>query len=597
MKHPFRAAIRTGSVVACILLTFGRPARADYVERMHYFVVQPDGDTLRCFITGDEYYRELHDSLGYTVVFDSRTKYYVYATLEDGILKPTALIAGRADPTATDLVPGLRTVRRKRSARKWRQESRICSPSKGKINCLVISIRFRDECMTKSYEEVYSMFCDTMPDAESVYNFYRNASYGQLSLYSHFYPEQAGDDPIASVVDTHNSGYYLEKKFDPEGYEESEEGIREWTLLSRAIEKVAPSIDPALVLDTDRDGFVDNVAFLLSGSGSYESDILWPHQWQFDSAVVAYPVIRGLKVATYSLCMEEDLDVSTIAHETFHTMGAPDLYRKSEYDDLTPVGEWDLMATNGTRFKQMDARMKEKHGKWQRIPTLDRYGVYTLRPLNGGDSTSTAYRIDSESESQHFVLEFRRRATRDDYEIPGTGLLVYRTDDRYTGNTGYDGETMFDEIFIFHPRKGSDRIDEAALSSPSRDSLTKFTDPAPTLTDGSLSDSIRIEHVMVSGDSLQFYYGPKYEKHLHANFTAKAVGPAAERTVQLTDETSSDGAITRRSWTIRGGIPASVEGVRHVKVYFRTPGKHKVTLVTGNIHGKTDTLVRTVTIP
>jgi M6 family metalloprotease-like protein len=596
-----KAIIFTIGLIIGMLFMVIPAAKGDYVEKLAYTIVQPDGDTVHCFITGDEYSRQLHDSLGYTIIIDPETRWFVYATSVNGRLEPTTLIAGQADPQTANIAPGLfdETEEEDEWLMEQLQGPLTLSPSKGRVNHLVIPISFSDTIITDSYAPVFAMFNDTLPAANSVSSFYDRASYHKLRLLSHFYPQQpAGVIVLASVMDTHVRGYYRKNTDDPvNGYSTPDERkIREWSMLKDAIATVEPLIDPALNLDVDSDGFVDNVTFILAGERDHASGVLWPHKWQFGT-LFPYPEIRGLEVKTYSLCIARGLNVSTIAHETFHTMGAPDLYRPNGYRGVTPVGKWNLMAANGLQLKQMDAFMKKKHGKWQNIPVLDRYGVYTLKPLNGGDSSSAAYQILSESADQSFLLEYRRMGTIHDYDIPGTGLLISRIDERYHGNIRYNGITEFDEVFVYRPQAVTDLLDSAAFVSIRRDSLTSHTDPAPKLTDGTLSNKIRIEHIVMAGDSLQFYFGPEYARHIHTNFTADTLGVGAVRTVQLTDCSSSDGDITLRRWKIEGGIPSEIEGVRNVKAYFRTSGAYKVTLITTNIHNRTDSLVRTVTIP
>ena len=52
-------------------------AQAAYLENVPVTLVQPNGDTLRCFATGDEFYHRLHDAQGFTIVQDHTTGYYV----------------------------------------------------------------------------------------------------------------------------------------------------------------------------------------------------------------------------------------------------------------------------------------------------------------------------------------------------------------------------------------------------------------------------------------------------------------------------------------------------------------------------------------
>lgn len=60
--------------------------------------VQPNGDTLKCFASGDEFYHWLHDKDGYTITYNPKTKYWVYANKKGDDLIPTDLIPGKDDP-------------------------------------------------------------------------------------------------------------------------------------------------------------------------------------------------------------------------------------------------------------------------------------------------------------------------------------------------------------------------------------------------------------------------------------------------------------------------------------------------------------------
>lgn len=55
------------SVLLLVIVTF---AHAAYVSRMPVEVTQPDGTTVRCFATGDEYHNWLHDANDFTIMQD-----------------------------------------------------------------------------------------------------------------------------------------------------------------------------------------------------------------------------------------------------------------------------------------------------------------------------------------------------------------------------------------------------------------------------------------------------------------------------------------------------------------------------------------------
>ena len=76
---------------------------AAYFENVPQTRVQPNGDTLHCFATGDEFFHRLHDADGYTIVLDPATGYYVYADKVHDELVPTTYVAGRTNPAEMGL--------------------------------------------------------------------------------------------------------------------------------------------------------------------------------------------------------------------------------------------------------------------------------------------------------------------------------------------------------------------------------------------------------------------------------------------------------------------------------------------------------------
>ena len=81
--------------------------QAAYIEKIPISVVQPNGDTLHCFATGDDYYQWLHDAKNYTIIQNVETGFFVYANLVNSQLVPTNLIPGVDQPETSFLTPGL----------------------------------------------------------------------------------------------------------------------------------------------------------------------------------------------------------------------------------------------------------------------------------------------------------------------------------------------------------------------------------------------------------------------------------------------------------------------------------------------------------
>ncbi len=83
-------------------------SRAAYIENIPCELIQPSGDTIHCFVSGDEFYHYYHDQNGYTIVQDIETGYYVYAVKEGNMVVPSEHIVGKANPSILKLEPRVR---------------------------------------------------------------------------------------------------------------------------------------------------------------------------------------------------------------------------------------------------------------------------------------------------------------------------------------------------------------------------------------------------------------------------------------------------------------------------------------------------------
>ena len=498
---------------------------AAYLQDVPTSITQPNGRVINCFITGDEFYRYVHDSLGYTIVKNPNTGYYVYALPMADSLTYSSYVVGEADPTSLNLPVRARWSAEKILAKRkaweaeyarYKEHKAVAGSNKGMINNLVIFISFADDT-TFAYTD-YPTECAKFNDsssatAVSVYNYYRTVSYGQFYLRTHFFPLQS-DTTIISYHDIYNRAYYspYDASTNPQGYTSSNERTtREHMLLHRAVEAVKGQIPSNLNLDYDNDGKVDNVAFIICGATDGWNELLWPHRWSlYSSGATTY--INNLRVYDYNFLIESDNTVGVITHELMHTLGAPDLYHYSD-NTFTPVGRWDLMAsTNRGKPQGLGAYMKYKYGKWVSAPiTITQPGTYTLYPANGTTTDKIAYKIPIYNSDEYLVLEYRRALTNSfDSPLNGSGILVYRINPNFHGNSGYDGSTTFDEIYVYRPNGTTTTDGSLSLahfsSATGRTTISNQSNPYLFLCDGTVINGITISNITNAGDSIQFTY-------------------------------------------------------------------------------------------
>lgn len=417
-------------------------------------LVQPNGDTVHCFASGDEYYHWLHDADGFTIVEHPATGYFVYATIRDGALVPTAAIAGTTDPRAAGLQPGLNVIPdRATTLRKDRNAviAGITSPKQGTLNNLIIFVRFSGENEFTDSVALYNrQLNDSSAGANSMINYFRENSYNKLTVRGTMYPAAAGAI-VSSFQDSHTRGYFrpYNATTNPGGYtSDNDARLREHALLRDAVNAVSSQVPAGLTIDADGDGNVDNVCFIISGSPDGWGDLLWPHMWSLYTYNVS---INGKRVYGYNLQLRSGLipsGVGVLCHELSHTIGFPDLYR---YVDQTidPVSSWDLMCADLNPPQHTVAYQKLRYAGWiDSIPLISQTGTYSLKPLRS--SVNNCYRIASPySANEYFVVEYRKKEGTFESSLPGSGLLVYRINLAANGQGNANGPP--DEVYIYRP--------------------------------------------------------------------------------------------------------------------------------------------------
>lgn len=338
--------------------------------------------------------------------------------------------------------------------------------------------------------------------------YFAEVSKEQLNVVSSMYPAPVANS-IVSYQDAQVRNYYVpyDSLTNQIGYTtEGERTTREHTLLANAINAVKPELEASGInFDSDQDGKIDNVCFIVQGTTEGWSELLWPHKWALYSTTVT---INGSQVWEYNFQLSEVTDVSVLCHEMFHTLGAPDLYHYSDSLNLVPVGAWGLMANNSAQH--MLTWMKYQYGNWfNEIPEITANGTYKLPAV--GNSSFACYKIPvPESTTEFFMVEYRKRTGYDTnlYWYYDEGLLVYRIN---TSITSGNRNGPPDEVYVLRPGITENALngslgDATFSADQGRILLNNSTDPMPLLTDGSVT-SLSIYDVGVIGDSIEFKVG------------------------------------------------------------------------------------------
>ena len=406
-------------------------------------VTQPDGTQLTIALHGDEFYSFTTTADGYTVVKDSRG-YYTYATLNaDGALTATQTVARdaqqrtQADRTLlATLSKGLTDLQAVKASR----AKRAASQSPAKITTIDYSA-FRGLVVLVNFQDVQFTRTDVLDHYNKMinqryYTGYTNEDgsanrYGNFtgSVRDYYYDNSMGKfDPQFDIVGPVTVDY---SSTDMNGASSSARSI-----LATALQKLQSSIDFSKY-DTDNDGIVDMVYFIVAGHGSHvsgnNSGLLWPHKWQFPNLKLGGKWISKYACST-ELCSGENstiLDgIGTICHEFSHVLGLPDLYDTNYATDGQShhPGQWDVMASGGYLN---NSRTPAGYSAWERYTLgfmtpkrITGEMSATINPLN---TSNEAYILPSLDSREYFMLE-NRQWTKWDYYLPGHGMVVARVD-------------------------------------------------------------------------------------------------------------------------------------------------------------------------
>ena len=488
---------------------------ATWFEDIPRTITQPNGTTINCFITGDQYARRLHNALDYTIILNEEDGYFYYAEPGiDGGLIASDLVVGISDPQTGGLEPGYSISlelynRKKEFYFSGSSDSNTRdAPTSGEVAQINVFIRFADDPDFPFSRSYYDAVFQTEDDEPSLRHYFWDVSYNTLMVNTFHYPGTF-DDTNTSYIDEYNRSYYLPySAANPDGYNgDTERTQREHLLLANAVNSISSNVSPFIDIDANDDGYVDAVSFVVYGQPGDWADLLWPHRWSLYSETVT---INDAQVYDYLFMLSESwyFNVGVLSHEFGHVLGAPDYYHYSGGGAPTPVGGWDVMASNGNPPQFPSAFTKWKYFDWIDLPEITESGTYTLNPLQQQDNS--AYKIPSpNTDSEYFVVEYRKQDGMYDENAPGprSGLVVYRVNTA-AGNGNAQGPP--DELYVYRPDgtlNNNGNFDQAPYNSDyNHTQLNDSSNPSCFLyNNGSGADGgLNLYNVTEAGETISF---------------------------------------------------------------------------------------------
>ena len=586
-KTFFNAKYIISVLVASAMIIFGNTAIAAPISELPTTVIQPDGEELNLFVSGDEYFNYLHDADGNIIIQDYDTGYYTYAKIENNTvvagdvdvtydLPPYAPEGSTPIPRSTIIFEDIPTeyIQSKYDTSPLNETTALTKQTRGlvnerkthpflneTVNNIVIFIDFPDVTFSSSLDADY--FDEILnTNDNSLKSWFETASYGKTSLVSHLYPMPDGT-VLGTYTDIYPRTTYQVDHKDSNGndvYMLNGETISRTTLehdlLQRAVNAVSSQITEELNVDIDENNYVDSVTFIIAGNSGAWNTLLWSHKWSMSRN--AY--INNKRVSTYTFVMENEVRPngrynSVLQHELFHLYGAPDLYHyTSGYG--TVVGRWDNMDSSAGQM--VCTYLKYKYGNWiDEIPEI-KSDTQTYTINKNTLPTDNCYVLRSPySSNEFFVVEYRKKEAPFESAIPGDGVVVFRIDSRFNGNANYNGTTRLDEVFV-------------SRSNPTANSARYpyYSNEVNLYLQDGTNAGIKLSNFVLSGDTASFDVTFSYDKLLNY-FMDKRIVNAICTTLnksieEITDEDLQ--TITSLSLSSVGNYDLSVDltGLEHL---------------------------------
>jgi M6 family metalloprotease-like protein len=353
----------------------------------------------------------------------------------------------------------------------------------GVINNIVIFFRFAgDSEYDMPFSTVEQRFNGSGDGVHSLYQYYYDASYQQLEIFSHFFPLPNGDNIIS--------------------FESSYPALPQYwgcELIAEAIPFILHQIPPDLILDNCGDGNIDNITLLIKGN--------WPGgAWMAVNTEYDLYINEKRFHTFFVMNVEyENLDfVSVAIHEMGHSLGLDDYY--TTWMGPSPVGAWDMMAHDTNPPQSFSSYLKWDYLGWiPQIPQVVETGEYTLYPSSISPNHSLMI-TSPHSQNEFFIVEYRNNSVSFiDSALPGSGLLIYRIN-----SLGYNGNWSSIspwEMYIYRPDgtlTTDGDINDAYFSLQSgRTAINNTTNPTPFLSNG-MYGGLNITDIGYAGESITF---------------------------------------------------------------------------------------------
>lgn len=402
-------------------------------------VKQPDGTSITIMLRGDEHLNWAETTDGYTLLRDGQGYLSFAEKDKNGNLVASSVryFGSSSEAKAMGLTPKLRYSNEQIKEAFNRPLSREFNkkpaglltkstdksqflidgtfPSTGKRKLLVLLVNYSDTQTRYSRQDIQDMMSkENYGGIGSLRDYYLEQSYGKLDL----------DITVSDWI----------KLPKPKGTYGADGAS---TIIYDALSQLSQTLD-LKQFDNDGDGILDGLAVIHQGTGqeaSMDASDIWSH-----SSIIYGQTFNGVTVRRYTIEPEINArtqklqNIGVIAHEFGHALGAPDYY-DTDYEasgEFSGTGIWDLLANGawsgdyGSRPTGVNAWQKWIWG-WTEPTLLDESTTITDMP--SATDSPVAYRMETGTPGEYFIMENRQNSKGFDYSLPGHGLIIYHVNE------------------------------------------------------------------------------------------------------------------------------------------------------------------------
>lgn len=419
-------------------------------------IKQADGSYVTVITKGDEHGHYSMTTDGYPVWFNEKSGNYEYATLSNGHIAGSGIIAADATKRTTKALNFLKAQNGegiKKAVMDLRntniiKKSRMAGPQRIRINdfpttgdqhSLVILVEFSDKKFTTTGDDTHDFYNKMLNQEGFTYSNGANGSARDFYIASSGGRFTPTFDVAGPVAVSKTASYY-----GANGY-----GGDQYDRISEMIVEACTGLDDEVDFskyDTNNDGYVDNIYFFYAGYGEADgggSSTIWPHSYKLSDLLEMYdkkPLELDGKIINSYACSNEIMGrsnpaaptgIGTFVHEFGHVLGLGDHYATSYNSSFTP-GQYDAMDmgsyNNNMNTPPLFSAFERGELGWLDYIELTA-NTDTIIKLPELSSSNMAYRVSVEGTNgrEFYVLENRQQHGWDTY-LPGHGMLMWHID-------------------------------------------------------------------------------------------------------------------------------------------------------------------------